>query len=148
MTGVLRLSAQMGNSVCQPYQMEQVVCPPTMRGKMFTTAAVNNINHSPSATTSKDSFHGTGISLVQHPICADDGIDRSIAKSRDHAGSKAVDHLPDYYTQVTPVDSRIKWSAIPPTSVTSVRSNNFEEYKLHEYQWLEHIRSTAENAVF
>ena len=30
-------------------------------------AAVDNIDHNPSAATSKDSFHDTGISLMQHP---------------------------------------------------------------------------------
>ena len=57
---VLRLSAQMGNSVCQLYHIEQVVCPPTLRSNVFTTAAVDNIDHNPSATTANNSFHGTG----------------------------------------------------------------------------------------
>ena len=51
---VLRLSAQMGNSVCQLYHIEQVVCPPTLRSNVFTTAAVDNIDHNPSATTAKN----------------------------------------------------------------------------------------------
>ena len=43
---VLRLSAQMGNSMCQLYHIEQVVCPPTLRSNVFTTAAMDNIDHS------------------------------------------------------------------------------------------------------
>ena len=31
---------------------------------LFTVAAVDNIDYIPSATTAKDSFHGTGISLM------------------------------------------------------------------------------------
>ncbi|KAG0700044.1 hypothetical protein GWK47_025700 [Chionoecetes opilio] len=46
----------MGNSVCQLYRIEQVVCPPTLRSNVFTTAAVDNIDHNPSATTAKNSF--------------------------------------------------------------------------------------------
>jgi hypothetical protein len=57
---VLRLSAQMGNSVCQQFHREQVVCPPTMHGKV-TTAAIDNIDHNPSATTAKESFHGSTV---------------------------------------------------------------------------------------
>ena len=64
---VLRLSAQMGNSVCELFQRENVVCPPSLRGKVFITAAVDNIDHNPGSTTSKESFHGTGVSLFQHP---------------------------------------------------------------------------------
>ncbi|KAI8487001.1 hypothetical protein Bbelb_352610 [Branchiostoma belcheri] len=40
---------------------------------LFTTAAVDNIDHNPSSTTAKDSFHGTAISLLQHPNSAEDG---------------------------------------------------------------------------
>lgn len=58
---VLSLSAEMGNSVCQRYHMEHVVCPPALKQGVFTTSAVDNIDHNPSATTATDSFHGTGI---------------------------------------------------------------------------------------
>ncbi|KAK3887811.1 hypothetical protein Pcinc_008090 [Petrolisthes cinctipes] len=68
---VLRLSAEMGNRACQMFQTEQVVCPPTLRGSVFTTAAVDNIDQNPSSTITKDSFHGIGISLLQHLMCAD-----------------------------------------------------------------------------
>ena len=34
---------------------------------MFTTSAVDNIDHNPSSTTATGSFHGTGVSLFQHP---------------------------------------------------------------------------------
>ena len=84
---VLRLSAEMGNSVCQRFHMQQVVCPPIMWGSVFTTAAVDNIDHNPSATTAKDSFHGTGISLVQHPTFADEGVDHGIVITGGNAGS-------------------------------------------------------------
>ena len=47
-------------AACQLYLIEQVVCPPTLRSNVFTTAAVDNIDHNPSATTAKNSFHGTG----------------------------------------------------------------------------------------
>ena len=72
---VLRLSAQMGNSVCELFQRENVVCPPSLRGKVFTTAAVDNIDHNPGSTTSKESFHGTGVSLFQHPTFEGEGVD-------------------------------------------------------------------------
>ena len=66
---VLCLSAEMGNRACQLFQAEQVVCLPTMHGSVFMTAAVDNINHNPSSTTAKDSFHGTGISRATANVC-------------------------------------------------------------------------------
>ena len=44
-----------------------MVCPPRLKGSIFATAAVDNTDHNPSSTSSHDSFHGTGISLFQHP---------------------------------------------------------------------------------
>ena len=144
---VLRLSAQMGNSVCQLYRIEQVVCPPTLRSNVFTTAAVDNIDHNPSATTAKNSFHGTGISLVQHPTCAEEGVDRSIALTGSDTGSKTVEPLPEYYTDVRPVASSVKGQTIPATSVTSLRRHNFEQHIEYEYMWLENTRSVLKDDV-
>jgi len=141
---VLRLSAEMGNRACQMFQTEQVVCPPTLRGSVFTTAAVDNIDHNPSSTTAKDSFHGTGISLLQHPVCADGGVERGIVITGGPAVSRTVDHLPKYYTEVPPVASTVKGSTVPATSVTSLKRASFAEHKEKEYEWLENLRSALE----
>ena len=44
-----------------------IVYHPHLKGQLFTTAAVDNIHYNPSSTTASGSFHGTGISLFQHP---------------------------------------------------------------------------------
>ena len=71
---VFRLFTDIGNTVCNMYELENVVCPPTMRANLFTTAAVDNIDHDPSSTTVKHSFHGTSISLLQYKMSQDDGV--------------------------------------------------------------------------
>ena len=144
---ILRLSAQMGNSVCQLYRIEQVVCPPTLHSNVFTTAAVENIDHNQSATTAKHSFHGTGISLLQHSTCADEGVARSSALTGRDTGSKTVEPLPEYYTDVRPVASSVKGSTVPATSVTSLRRYNFEQHIEDEYMWLENTRSVPKDDV-
>ena len=60
---VMAISTAMGNNVCEKYQREQAVCPPNLHQGLFTTAAIDNIDHNPSSMTATDSFHGTGISL-------------------------------------------------------------------------------------
>jgi hypothetical protein len=45
-----------------------VVCPAILHKGLFTTSAVDNIDLNPSATTATTSFHGTGISVFQHPV--------------------------------------------------------------------------------
>lgn len=64
---VMSISTDAANSVCARFKQDGVVCPPKLRRNLFTTGALDNIDHNPSATTAKDSFHGTAISLTQHP---------------------------------------------------------------------------------
>ena len=77
---VLRLFSQLGETVMRQFHKEQVVCPAKMRGDVFTTAEVDNIDHNPSSTTSK----GTDISLFQHLAFADQGVDISIVVSSEY----------------------------------------------------------------
>ena len=55
-----------------------VLSPPKLRTNLFTTAAVDNIDHNPSSTTATDSFHGTGISMFQHPTAENEGQSRDV----------------------------------------------------------------------
>ena len=64
---VLELSTDMGNSVCARFESEGFVCQTKLLKGVFTTAAVDNIDHSPSSVTAQGAFDGTGISLFQHP---------------------------------------------------------------------------------
>lgn len=74
--GVMEISTSIGNCVCEQYHRDQVVCPPNVRQGLFTTAAVDNMDHNPSTTTATDSFHGTRISLFQQPNNRNSGTDR------------------------------------------------------------------------
>ena len=146
-TRVLELSAQMGNSACKQFQREQVLCPPKIRSNVFTTSAIDNIDHNPSSTTAKGSFHGTAISLLQHPSFNGKGVDRSIAivgGSRE-ASSKMVGRLPHYYIDVPPVTTNMKNISVPATSVVSLARDNFKEQTEEEYMWLEHARRVIED---
>ena len=73
---VLNISTELGNKVCHHYETKGVVCPPELKGGLFTTAAIDNIDHGPSSTSSHDLFHGTGISLFQHPADTFAGLDQ------------------------------------------------------------------------
>ena len=69
---VLSISTDVGNKICDTYH-KNGVCPPSMRKGLFTTAQVDNIDHNPSSSTAITSFHGTAISVFQHPTFFDDG---------------------------------------------------------------------------
>lgn len=100
---VLSISTDLANTVCNFYESQKVVCPPQLKGGLFTTAAVDNIDHNPSNTTSHDSFHGTGISLFQQPSNEISGVTRTVNPRSDQTHAKTVAHLPESYASVAPV---------------------------------------------
>ena len=58
---VLDISIELGNKIWHYYEQENAVCPPNLKSGVFTTAAVDNINHNPSSIGAHHSFHGTGV---------------------------------------------------------------------------------------
>ena len=93
---LLSISTDITNTVLERYEREQVVCPSKLRKGPFTTAAVDNIDHNPSSTTCKDSFHGTAISLVQHPTTVSPGNDRAVDTFDPTVKSSASKKLHNY----------------------------------------------------
>ena len=100
---VLSISAAMANSVCMMYEEQNIVCPPKLKTDILTTAIVDNIDHNPSARTAKDSFHGTAISLTQHPCENTPGTDRGIVVINPSVPKqKGILELPAQYTNLKP----------------------------------------------
>ncbi len=64
---ILQLEKQIASSLCEHANETGVVCPSQLRHGLFTVGALDNLDHNPSSTTAKDSFHGTGISLFHFP---------------------------------------------------------------------------------
>ena len=124
------------------------MCPPKLHGSVFTSAAVDNIDHNPSSTTSRESFHGTGISLFQHPTYDGEGVDRSIiinSVSQD-VSSKSVDDLPHFYTNVPPVNESIKKSSVPTASdISLMKRNGYKQQTEREYSWLDYARKVLDS---
>ena len=59
------ISAQLGDTTVSKYVEYEVVCPPVLQKGLFTTSAMDNIDHNPPATTATTSFHGTSISVFE-----------------------------------------------------------------------------------
>ena len=57
---VLEIVTATGDKICERFELEKTVCPPTLRKGLFTYGAIDNIDHNPSSSTSQSSFHGTG----------------------------------------------------------------------------------------
>ena len=97
---VMALSTDLGNTLCEQFEKDQLVCPPKLRTGLFTTSAVDNIDHNPSSTTAQGSLHGTGISLFQHPSENLVGHEREpvMLRPAESNRKKMMSQLPDRYT--------------------------------------------------
>jgi hypothetical protein len=101
---ILDISTELGNKICHYYEHENAVCPPNLKSGVFTTAAVNNIDHNPSSIGAHDSFHETGISLFQHPDDNNTGVIREVILRQQYSHTKKTRlKLPEFYTVVPPI---------------------------------------------
>ncbi|KAK3737069.1 hypothetical protein QZH41_013876, partial [Actinostola sp. cb2023] len=147
---VLSISTDIANSVINRYESEEVVCPSKLHKGLFTTAAVDNIDHNPSSTTSHDSFHGTAISLVQHPTTEESGEERIIDTFDPFQSTKTkkVPQLPSSYRDVPRVTVPSIELCAPKIS-GRIKSHPFTSNrgKDKEKDWLENVEEELSREV-
>ena len=145
---VMQISADLGNSVCAQFEADGVVCPSKLKKSLFTTGSVDNIDHNPSSRTAKNSFHGTAISLTEHPTNDFDGIDRNrVLINADLPRRKTVSNLPEAYTNIQPyMDTEPRKDYFVPEGCTANKpqSDVVTENMKCEYQWLNKVNELLE----
>ena len=117
--------------------------PPQLLKNVFTTAAIDNIDHNPSATSAKSAFHGTCTSIFQHPSSSNEGESRDIPFSFS-GNSNKVPELPLAYTNVAPAHLDIKKAK--PTPVVNIDLPSLSLYDQHfksGFDWLESVNVTS-----
>lgn len=116
---VLKISTDLSTKICKYYDRLNTVCLPQLKKGVFTTSAVDNINHQTSATTAKSSFNGAGISVFQHGISAESEPAMPLEESPDctiattNLSRKSLPKLPLSYTRVPPMTGGKLSCAIP-----------------------------------
>ena len=53
--------------LCHQYVTEGVVRPKSLQDGLFNSVAIDNIDSNPFSTTANSAFHGTSLSVFQHP---------------------------------------------------------------------------------
>ena len=100
------------------YVVQRSVCSPKLQENIFTLSAIDNLDHNPSPSTAKDSFHGTGISIFQFQTNQDDSFKFELSETSRN--NHRPPSLPSYYTNVKPTKST------PSTSrIYTINSMNF-----------------------
>ena len=54
-------------NLCEQFKKDNTVCSPQLRKGTVTVGVIDNLDQHPSSTTVQGSFHGTAISIIQHP---------------------------------------------------------------------------------
>ena len=133
----------MGEALVERYIEEGLVCPSVLRKGLLTTAAIDNIDHNPSSTTAKSSFHGTSISIFQHPINNNFGEQREMLHIAERQSTKKVPPLPESYTNVRPAYFTAS-SPLPPKcqNLLPLKPDTLYRGLNIEFQWLNHVSIT------
>ena len=147
------------NSVIDRHDRDRVVCPSRLRDGIFRAAAVDNVVHNPSSTSSHDSFHGTAISLVQHPTTEKPGTNRAtgVFDPGKSSISKKIASLPSYYTEVPPLtlpssdivvlNTRARLASTPDRDATSKNNDRDEDWLVNTRQVLNERELTKEDTL-
>lgn len=144
---VLQLESQLATAVCENFQDKGVVVPAQLRCGLFTVGALDNLDHNPSSTTAKDSFHGTGISLFQFPTFCKFGEKQNDIRL-PLPGTKKNLQLPDSFTTVPAVALKTTTLSVPKLStVTESRDSQLIGAFLNEKKWLEHASWLLEKEI-
>jgi hypothetical protein len=108
---IMELEDWLATSVCERFEEDGVVSPANLRKGLFTVGALDNLDHNPSSTTAKTSFHGTGISLFQFPTKNNHGEVRPSVTVPPSGNRKLI--LPEMYTSVPAVALKTSTVGVP-----------------------------------
>ena len=94
---VMKIRSSISSQICEGYREIGFVCPPTLNGNLFTSAAIDNIDHNLTSTTATSSIHWTGISIFQHP---DGAVEHKALNYRVKSDINDKLKLPHSYTDI------------------------------------------------
>ena len=104
------IQTSIASQLCAKFNKDGMVCPPTLQKGLFINAAIDNIDHDPSSTGAKSSFHGTSISVFQH--VESETIDSNCFKLELGVEDEPGLSLPKSYTDIMPlISSQPKYPA-------------------------------------
>ena len=141
---VVEVENQLATAVCENIANNGVVCPAQLRKGLFTVSALDNIDHNPSSTTAKGSFHGTGISLFQFPSKSNMGhFQGGIAMPSPE--TEKNHHLPGSFT-IVPAVALMKANVAVPATPNPIKSfdGHLGTAHMEEKCWLDHSLKVIE----
>ena len=119
-----------------------LVCPTSLKPNIFTTVAIDNIDHNSTSSTAQNHFHGTFISVFQHSTDKFHlQIQNGLPVELDDCGS-APKKLPHFYTEIQPMPKVKSDIPIQLTNTARVYNNTFKNAFDENKHWLEGVRKS------
>lgn len=140
---VVELEHGLHLDMCKQFEMENLVCPANLKMGIFTIGALDNIDHNLSSTTAQNSFHGTGISVIQFPTEERPGVSRDTSSLRESSEMK-VACLPDSYS-VVPAVSKPPSTVYLPVATTTEVTGQITDAIVKEDNWIRHASELLES---
>lgn len=117
--------------------------PIKLRRGLFTTSAIDNIDHNPSSNTAQGSFHAIGISLFQNISEGNPGCEREAIVMANDTGSvtKSICSLPEWYAEVHPALLRGERAQPPDMGRPEGADGCFLSRAItDEFEWLDQVK--------
>ena len=132
---VMEIEDWLATAVSQRFQEDGCITPACLKKGLFSVGALDNLDHNPSSTTAKSSFHGTGISIFRFP--AENNPGESRPPIIVPPSGAAIHSLPDSYAVVPPIELKTSATSVPECDLCET-SSILEENKSKETRWVNH----------
>ena len=139
----IQLEEWIAEAMCERFDKDGVVSPACLRKGLFTVSALDKLDHNPSSTTSKSSFHGTGIILLQFPTENQPGESRPPVTIPPVAPRKHI--LPEAYTTVPAVALTNSTIFVQKCDIKPAK-NCLDQAKEEEIKWVENSSQLLKKA--
>ena len=131
---ILQVENLLAHNISKQFQIEGIVCPPSLRRGLFTVGALDNIDHNPSSTTAEGSLHGTAIGVMQHRKDGNEGEERTIVFKQ---GPFIEDvNLPDSFA-IVPASSLNPATTSVPAATTKDAAGFLPRTMAEEQMWMQ-----------
>ncbi|CAG9766130.1 unnamed protein product [Ceutorhynchus assimilis] len=143
---VTAVTSQLCRMVVKRALEEKVVCPSNLRKDLFTVAAIDNFDVKATSLSGNSEFHGTSISIFQHPTSSHKGVTRTFCTNYTDVkagGERSVPELPDFYSTVPDFVLPSKRPS-PPESNLVVAAKVVGEGNYYEHFKVTHVKRARE----
>ena len=103
---------------------------------MFTSAAIDNIDHNPSSSTAISAFDGTSISIFQHPKIIEGQTQLQLEIDIEECSVPL--ELPSYYTEICPTKSKTPENPLQGINIENYVNNT--QKPLDDIGWLQNLK--------